>query len=147
MQKYGIAFPFFVWINDSKYFILDGHGRVEALRRAASTGYIVPELPVIYIQAADETTAKNLLLHLNSRYGTITVDGIREFIDGHDIDLDEVNIPELPDLSAALDAMLDDMPEPDDDPDKAEFIVFCPECGERLNVTDEELEEVVRDED
>ena len=142
IAKYGIAFPFFVWKNGDVSFILDGHGRVEALRRAESNGISVPPLPVVYVEAGDENAAKNLLLRLNSRYGTITRDGVMAFVEGSDIDLEEANIPELPDLSARLDALLDDMPE-HDYLDKVEFTLYCPECGERHDVTDDELREVV----
>ena len=38
IRKHGIAFPFFVWNQDGSNFILDGHGRFEALRRPAQPG-------------------------------------------------------------------------------------------------------------
>lgn len=150
IQKYGIAFPFFVWQNDGINYVLDGHGRLGALQRMASDGGNVPPVPVVYVEADDEIQAKNLLLRLNSRYGEITADGMKEFLADVDADLDGVNIPELPDIGAILDAALDDVPSAAQDeyePPKPKFEVFCPECGEQYDISDEELQEVADDED
>ena len=149
IRKYGIAFPFFVWKSENNNFVLDGHGRLESLRRAMRTGYIVPELPVIYIDAADETVAKNLLLRLNSRYGAITLDGVKDFINGANIDLNGINIPELPNLSASLDALLNGLPMPEEtaESDVPKFNLYCPECGEAYETTDEELRGLIEYED
>jgi len=140
IYKYGIAFPFFVWKKGRLNYILDGHGRTGALIRERERGVKIPALPVVYVQAADEQTAKNLLLRLNSRYGEITIEGIRDFLEGVDIDLDEINIPEIPDLTERLDALLEDAT--DGGHNNPEFILFCPECGEQYHVTDDELREV-----
>ena len=150
IRKHGIAFPFFVWNKGSDNFILDGHGRFEALRRAAHTGYIIPELPIVYIEATDETTAKNLLLRLNSRFGIITIDGVRDFIDGADIDLEGINLPELPDLSSRLDALMNNMSAPSFDGsayEPPEFALYCPECGLLYEATEDELRRVADYED
>ncbi len=108
-------------------------------------------LPVVYVDAEDETQAKNLLLRLNSRYGEITADGMKEFLSDVDVDLDGVSIPELPDIGTLLDAALDNAPGvelPDEyEPPKPKFEVFCPECGEQYSVSDDELREVIGDED
>ena len=149
IRKHGIAFPFFVWKCGDSNYILDGHGRYESLCRAAGKGYIIPELPVVYIDADNEVAAKNLLLRLNSRFGTITIDGVRSFIDGADIDLETVNLPELSDLSARLDAMLDNIPLPDYDNSNFEppkFDLYCPECGLQHEVDDDDLRRIA-DED
>ena len=145
IRKYGIAFPFFVWQNGDINYVLDGHGRAEALRRAEAGGAIIPPLPVVYIEADDERQALNLLLRLNSRYGAITLDGLRDFIEGADIDLNEVRLPELPDLENQLAAMLNDALGDTEAAgrDKPEFILLCPECGEVYEITDDELREVI----
>jgi len=77
-------------------------------------------------------------LRLNSRYGEITFDGIREFLDGADIDLSGISLPELPDLSERLDELLESMPNVDA-VEIPEFLLYCPECGERYEATDDEL--------
>jgi len=141
IYKYGIAFPFFVWKKGRLNYILDGHGRTGALKRERERGVTVPALPVIYVQAENEEAAKNLLLRLNSRYGEITIDGINDFLSGVDIDLAEINIPELPDLAEQLDALLEDAN--DGGHNNPEFLLFCPECGEQYHVTDEQLREAI----
>ena len=152
IRKYGIAFPFFVWKNKDINYILDGHGRFGSLERMQQQGEELPSLPVIYIEADNEKHAKNLLLRLNSRYGEITADGIKEFINDIEVDLDEVNIPELPDIGALLDAALATTPPPSEreyeyEPPKPKFELFCPECGEQYNIIDKELQEVAKNED
>jgi ParB-like chromosome segregation protein Spo0J len=138
IRKYGIAFPFFVWRDGDHNYVLDGHGRLGALQRLEQAGEEIPALPAIYIEADDAIHAKNLLLRLNSRYGEITADGIKEFLSDVDADLEGVNIPELPDIGAVLDAALANAPEYE--PPKPKFELFCPECGEQQDITDDELQ-------
>ena len=147
IRKYGIAFPLFVWQNNGINLVLDGHGRLGALQRLEQAGEEIPPLPVVYIEAADEVHAKNLLLRLNSRYGEITADGIREFLDNVNADLGEVNLPDIPDIGAILDAALEAANQTNKDyeyePPKPKFEIFCPECGEKYEIADEELQEVI----
>ena len=142
IREHGIAFPFFVWKNGKTNYILDGHGRSEALRFEQDKGIKIPPLPVVYVAAKDKDTAKNLLLRLNSRYGTITADGMREFLEGVDIDLSNIQIPELPYLAERIDAILTEYEQ-----GTPEFVLYCPECGERYDISDDELRRAVRYED
>ena len=146
---HGIAFPFFVWRDGAHNYILDGHGRYEALCRASESGVEIPSLPVVYINANDEKQAKNLLLRLNSRYGRITLGGVRGFIDGADIDLSTVSLPDLPSLADQLNEIVKELPSvhEDEDDEKPAFNLYCPECGEKHHVTDDELREVIDGED
>jgi ParB-like chromosome segregation protein Spo0J len=150
LRKYGIAFPFFVWRDNNTNNVLDGHGRLGALQRMAQTGEKIPDVPVVYVEAETEIQAKNLLLRLNSRYGEITTDGMKEFLSDVDADLDGVNIPELPDIAELLDKQLSNAPagesEDEYEPPQPKFEVFCPECGEQYEISDEELKEAVDDE-
>ena len=90
--KYGFSFPFFVWQSGKHNFILDGHGRKLALKKLWSDGYEIPELPVVYISAENESDAKEKLLRINSRFGDITQDSLKNFADGMDFDFNEVDI-------------------------------------------------------
>ena len=148
IRKYGIAFPFFVWENGEQNHVLDGHGRLGALERLEREGEEIPPLPVVYILADDEVHAKNLLLRLNSRYGEITVDGIREFLDGVKADLDDVRLPDLPDIGAVLNEAMASAgkSQQEYEPPKPIFDLYCPECGEKQDVTDDELREIVKNE-
>ena len=147
IRKYGIAFPFFVWKMYGINYVLDGHGRLGALERIHQQGEEVPQLPVVYIEADDEKQAKNLLLRLNSRYGEITADGIKEFLSDVEIDLDDVHLPEIPDISGLLNNILPDAPrgelEREYEPPKPKFELFCPECGEQQDITDDDLRAII----
>ena len=106
IYKHGIAFPFFVWKHKGNNYVLDGHGRYEALRRIESSGEIIPPLPVVYIYAKDENHAKSLLLRLNSRYGEITLEGLKSFIEDVSINFEGINLPDLPDMERQLNEIL-----------------------------------------
>lgn len=93
IEKYGFAFPFFVWKHDGINHVLDGHGRFGALNRMVAKGEQLPKLPVVYVDCADEEAAKNLLLRLNSQYGRMTAETIIEFMDGFQLDIDDLALP------------------------------------------------------
>lgn len=93
IRKYGIAFPLFVWRHDGINHCLDGHGRLLALKKMQEDGDTIPPLPVVYVDCKDERAARDLLLRLNSHYGTMTADSVREFADGFDVDFAELQLP------------------------------------------------------
>ena len=92
IEKYGFSFPFFVWKAGKSNYVLDGHGRLAALRKMIEDGYEIPDLPITYVVAKDKKEAKQKLLRLNSQYGEFDIDGLNDFIDGIDIDFDEISI-------------------------------------------------------
>jgi hypothetical protein len=92
--KHGWAFPEFIWKNEDKNYCLDGHGRQEAIPMLIENGYIIPEIPVVYIQAKNRDEAKELLLKCISQYGTVTQEGIGEFID-FNVDFIDFEIPNI----------------------------------------------------
>ena len=107
--RYGFSFPFFVWRDGGRNRCLDGHGRLLALGEMSRRHYFldeagklsddggepvaIPDLPVVYIDAADEAEAKQKVLRLNSCYGVFDAEGFAEFADGLDIDWDELMLP------------------------------------------------------
>lgn len=107
--KYGFSFPFFVWKDGERNRCLDGHGRLLALGEMTKRNYFldeagklsdddgepcpIPDLPVVYIEAADEAEAKQKVLRLNSCYGVLDAEGFAEFAEGLDIDWDELMLP------------------------------------------------------
>ena len=93
IKKYGFSFPFFVWSHDGINHVLDGHGRLGALQLMQSKGEVIPPLPVVYVNCKDEEAAKNLLLRLNSQYGTMTVDSVLDFMEGLEFDPLELALP------------------------------------------------------
>ena len=82
IRKHGFSFPFFIWKHDGVNHCLDGHGRLETLQRMVAGGEQIPPLPVVYVDCKNEADAKEMLLKLNSTYGRMTADSVREFIGG-----------------------------------------------------------------
>jgi hypothetical protein len=92
--KYGFSFPFFVWKNGGKNYILDGHGRFSTLCKMQKDGYVIPDLPVVEVQAKDKKEAKEKLLRLNSTYGKMTKESVLEFAEDIDLNFDEIALPD-----------------------------------------------------
>ena len=91
--KYGFSFPFFVWKSDKNY-ILDGHGRFETLCRMQKDGYLIPDVPVVFVEAKDLKEAKQKLLRLNSQYGKMTKESVLEFAEDIELNFDEIALPD-----------------------------------------------------
>ncbi len=116
IQKYGFSFPFFVWQHDGINHVLDGHGRLGALQKLKAQGEVIPPLPVVYVNCGNEENAKNLLLRLNSQYGTMTAESVMDFMQGLEFDPAELALPEgIIDFSLEEKEHLedDDVPEPE----------------------------------
>lgn len=94
IKKHGFSFPFFVWKKGKINYCLDGHGRIGALQRMVASGEKLPPLPVVYVSCKDEADAKELLLKLNSQYGHMTAESVREFLGDLQIDLADLALPE-----------------------------------------------------
>ena len=92
--KYGWSFPFFVWVSGKTNYCLDGHARIKVLKALEEEGYIIPELPVVYIQAKDKAEAKQKLLRLNSNFGHFTKESVLEFAEDIDLNFDEIALPD-----------------------------------------------------
>jgi hypothetical protein len=89
IKKYGFSFPFFIWKHDDINYCLDGHGRIEALKKV---GGKLPLFPVIYVEAEDEDEAKQKLLRLNSQYGQMTLESVLDFAKGLDLIAEELSL-------------------------------------------------------
>lgn len=94
INKHGFSFPFFVWNHDAINHVLDGHGRLKALQQMVAHGENIPELPIVYVDCRDEADAKELLLKLNSQYGKMTAESIKDFLGDLQIDFTELAIPD-----------------------------------------------------
>src|SRR4030065_2870444 len=82
--KHGWIAPVFVW-NDTE--ILDGHGRLLALKGLLSDGYEIEDIPIVDIQGKSRTEAAEILLRINSHFQSITEAGLKEYMEGFDIKL------------------------------------------------------------
>lgn len=93
IETYGFSFPFFIWKDGQLNKCLDGHGRILGLKRMQEMGWELPKFPVVYIEAKDDEEARQKLLRMNSMYGTITAEGVLEFLNGVDVDFSEIQLP------------------------------------------------------
>lgn len=77
----GLMMPFAIWKHDDKNYLLDGHGRKEALIKLAvdEPSMLTEEWPVIYVNAETEDGARKALLQITSAYGKITKTGVKQF--------------------------------------------------------------------
>lgn len=73
----GLLMPFVVWRKDKQNFLLDGHGRLQALQTIPETDK--QKFPVIFVDAATEEEARKSLLQITSSYGKITKKGAVQF--------------------------------------------------------------------
>ena len=115
--KYGWSFPFFVWVSGKTNYCLDGHARIKVLKALEEEGYLIPELPVVYIQAKNKTEAKQKLLRLNSNFGHFTKESVLEFAEDLEINFDEIS---LPDTTIDFSDQSEETPETEGDDDVPE---------------------------
>ena len=92
---HGWIAPIFVWNND---YILDGHGRLLVLSLLLQEGYTIGDLPIVDVEAQTKKEAAQILLAINSKYQTITDDGLYEFMNEMEINFKELEMFELPDI-------------------------------------------------
>lgn len=57
IEKYGFATPFFVWAHDGVNHVLDGHGRLETLKRMQADGEEIHEQVFVFLK--DESKQAN----------------------------------------------------------------------------------------
>ena len=91
---YSFSFPFFIWQSGKTNWLIDGTGRYQILCKMQKDGYIIPPLPVVYIQCKNKTEAKQKLLRLNSQYGKMTKESVLEFAEDIDLNFDEIALPD-----------------------------------------------------
>jgi len=90
---HGFAVPFVVWRKE----IMDGHRRRVVLKRLRDRdGYTVPPLPVCGSKLKTRAEAAEMVLQINSQYGTITDGGLAAFIAEHELGEDVLAKVELP---------------------------------------------------
>lgn len=77
----GLMMPFAIWKHEDKNYLLDGHGRKEAITKLAvdDAKLLTEEWPVIYVNAENEEDARKALLQITSAYGKVTKSGYKQF--------------------------------------------------------------------
>lgn len=81
LTKDGLLMPFAVWKHKGKQYLLDGHGRLQALNELAADDQEIAttDWPAIVVTANSEEQARKTLLQITSSYGHITKDGAVKF--------------------------------------------------------------------
>lgn len=137
IKQLGFSVPFFVWKHDNKNYVLDGHGRLLGLQKLDSLGFLIPPLPVVYVNCKDERDARDLLLRINSHYGKMTPESVLEFVGDYDINLANF---ELPDGCIKFEGdklePIDFGDEPAEPKEGKLHEIICPDCGRRIVLDD-----------
>jgi hypothetical protein len=130
--RHGITFPFLVWQDDGKNYILDGTQRDRVLTKMAEEGFQIPALPCALIEAKDRKEAAEKILLISSQYGKITNNSLEQFLSENDLDLTALNDElELPSIDLEFFREADFQPVSADDQGRLDKKnpVSCPECG------------------
>ena len=90
MKENGFLFPIFVWKDYN--VILDGKSRYIALKQLKDEGFLLNDIPVVYVEAKSENEAKEKVLQVNSRYGKITEGSLNFFAKDCQININDLNI-------------------------------------------------------
>jgi DNA modification methylase len=95
----GFAFPVYVWKDgDGKTWTLGGHQRVRVLTSLRSEGYLIPPVPIVYVEAKDYTEAKRRVLQDVSQFGKIETQGLYEFATDAGLSLPDLDAFDLPEI-------------------------------------------------
>jgi len=88
----GFISPFHVWINDGKHMLIDGTQRYRVLTKIKEDGGIeMPDKwPMVSVEAKSKKEAAKRVFAISSQYGTITSQGIYEFMNEVGLNFDDI---------------------------------------------------------
>ncbi len=117
MVKTGFAFPFHVWrAPGGELKLIGGHQRKRVLTRMEEEGWVIPPLPVVWVEADDLQQAKRRVLQDVAQYGKVDGQGFYEFLSEVEFDLADLassfKIPELNMASFIEEYFEDNTPDP-----------------------------------
>lgn len=78
----GLLMPFAIWRSEGKNYIIDGHGRYQAVTKMCITrdaALLQQRFPVLFIDAETEAAARNALLQITSTYGKVSKGEVIKF--------------------------------------------------------------------
>jgi len=109
VMETGFAFSPHVWQHpkSKKWYFCDGHQRGKMLKRLREEGIGIPKLLCTPVEAANEEEALERVAQGTSQYGTMTNDGLLDFMKRAKLKvdaLDRFNFPEInmPEIRLAL---------------------------------------------
>lgn len=134
IEKHGFDIPVTVWIDSQgEKWLLDGHQRKHVLE---TEGWFEP-IPYLVIKAPNMQTAAERLLAITSQYGTVTQEGLDEYL--AKFELPEMEMQELTNFDSIFDFSIERKEEddPEFEPEEASEDnrldklneIQCPECG------------------
>lgn len=95
----GFIDPFNVWQYEGKWYILDGHQRHRTLTKMQNEEHFEEqEFPVTIVHAESYKQAKSIVLSLSSNFGSMSHQGLYEFMTGADLDFNSLNDYRLPEI-------------------------------------------------
>ncbi len=80
IKKFGVIDPIMIWKNKEDHNILSGTQRWTVLCEMREAGFVVPKIPVNYVEADSLKEAKEHLLAYVSQFGKVTEKGLTEFL-------------------------------------------------------------------
>lgn len=125
--RHGFSEPVSVWKTEDSFYILNGHQRVKTLSMMKADGYLVPDLPVSYVEAKSKKEAKEKVLALTSQFGEITEEGLSNFSLDAEIDFDFLKSLRFPEVNLEKfeeGPLLSEQKE-----EKPKEATICPSCG------------------
>lgn len=89
----GFSAPCFVWKSpDGEWKVIDSHQRIRVLTEMKrAEGFHIPPLPCAIVEASTEQEAKKKILAITSSYGTVTDEGLFEFLSLNNIKLEHLD--------------------------------------------------------
>ena len=129
--NHGWVAPVFIWNGNE---ILDGHGRLLVLAELLKEGYTIDALPVVDIEAKTKKEAAEILLAINSKYQSVTEEGLQEFMFNMELGLDDLVNIELPDIDLEHfeSNFFSENSQENKEPEKT-YNCECQKCGKKHN--------------
>lgn len=95
----GFSEPTSVWLNDGKWWLLNGTQRYRVLSQLRKEGWDIPPIPVSEVQAKNIKEAKKKILSLTSQYGEITSKGLFDFMNVAELKFEDISDFRFPEIS------------------------------------------------
>jgi len=115
----GFSFAVHAWKHKGKYYIIDGHQRMFAVKQMVEVeGYSIKPVPVVIVQAKTFNEAKKKVLAAASQYGKISKQALSDYAKEFDVSFDDLvsnfHFPEI-DFSEMEEFFSDEGSIPDSD--------------------------------
>ncbi len=102
IAKTGFAFAPHIWKNpkSNMWYLVDGHQRLRTVREMVEhEDYLCPPLPVVPVEADSYEEAKRRVLQGTSQYGQIENQGLYEFIEDVQLNVEELEAFRFPEIN------------------------------------------------